>query len=160
MSIIQTHISDCKVFYPEIFSDSRGHFTEIYNQSKMNILSLQINYSKSKYGVFRGIHRTPYSKLVTCVSGSIYDICVDLRSDSITYKKYFGIRLDSKVLNTIYIPPYCGHGFLALEDSMVIYSQADVYNKSLDETYCYKDFNIDMPFDPIILSDKDMGICI
>lgn len=159
MNIVSTNIVDCKVYYPNLFTDNRGVFTELYKLIDINFESKQSNCSFSKLGVFRGIHRTPYAKLVTCVSGVIYDICVDLRKDSQTYNKYFGIYLDNKSFNTIYIPPYCGHGFLALKDSVVLYSQSDIYNKHTDETYCYKKLNIELPFDPLIMSKKDMLSC-
>lgn len=155
-----TNIADCIFYKPSIFSDKRGFFSEIYKQSLMpGINSVQTNFSKSKAGVLRGVHRTPYSKFVTCVSGKIYDVCVDLRKDSPTYTQHFGLELNDTDLVSLYIPSYCGHAFLALEDSIVIYHQTGEYDKSVDETYCYKNFDIAWPIQPTIISDKDLFFC-
>jgi dTDP-4-dehydrorhamnose 3,5-epimerase len=113
----------------------------------------------SKTGVLRGVHRTPYAKLVTCIRGKIYDVCVDLRLDSPTYNMTFGIELNSNNLFSLYIPPYCGHGFLALEESVVLYHQDGEYDRTLDETYCYKHFDIKWPKEPLLVSNKDSDIC-
>lgn len=156
----QTIIPDCILLKPDIFKDSRGVFTEIYKQTILpKFIPIQSNCSISKTGVLRGIHRTPYAKLVTCISGKIYDVCVDLRPNSPSYKETFGVELNSSNMYSLYIPPYCGHGFLALEQSIVIYHQDDEYSKIVDETYCYKQFNIRWPQDPLIVSDKDLNIC-
>jgi dTDP-4-dehydrorhamnose 3,5-epimerase len=155
-----TTISECVILKPLIHQDNRGRFTEIYKTSSMPYFKpMQSNCSISKPGVLRGIHRTPYAKLVTCLKGRIYDVCVDLRPDSNTYRKTFAIELNSFDLNALYIPPYCGHGFLALEESIVLYHQDQEYDASLDETYCYKHFDINWPKVPSIISDKDLSIC-
>lgn len=156
-----TNIKDCIVFCPNLYQDSRGIFTEVYKTS-MSPIDFQIkqtNCSVSKAGVLRGIHRTPYAKLVTCVKGSVYDVCVDLRPDSPTYQDYYGILLNSDNMCSLYIPPYCGHGFLALEESVLVYHQDQEYNKTLDETYCYKQYKISWPKEPLIVSEKDLGAC-
>lgn len=158
--IENTKITDCALLKPDLYRDHRGVFTEIYKRSIFDKFQpVQTNCSISKLGVLRGIHRTPYAKLVTCISGSIYDVCVDLRPDSDTYRQAFGIELNSSNLFSLYIPPYCGHAFLALEDSVVLYHQDGEYDKTLDETYCYKHFDIQWPKQPLIISNKDLDIC-
>lgn len=156
-----THIENCFWTEPKIFEDHRGIFSEIFKNSATEPLfkPLQSNYSFSKKGTLRGIHRTPYAKYVTCVKGTVYDVCVDLRPASPTYEQYFGIWLSESVLNSLYIPPFCGHAFLALEDSILIYQQNREYDPKLDETFCYKDYNIRWPMTPSIISDKDNNIC-
>ena len=62
-------------------------------------------------------------------------------------------------MSSLYIPPYCGHGFLALEDSILIYQQSQEYNSKVDEAYCWKDFNIEWPINPSIISEKDKNSC-
>lgn len=161
MIIHTTTINQCFWIEPKQYVDKRGVFSEIFKQSTINIFQpVQTNYSFSKAGTLRGIHRTPYSKLVTCVSGKVYDVCVDLRTSSPTYKQYFGLLLEPKTLYGLYIPPYCGHAFLALEDSVLIYQQDHEYDKDLDQTYCYKKYSIDWPISPTIISDKDSQICL
>ena len=155
-----TNLADCVYFTPDLYKDNRGVFTELYKRSVLpGFQPYQSNCSISKAGVLRGIHRTPYAKMVTCVHGSIYDVCVDLRPDSKTYLKYFGLYLDSSNLRSLYIPAYCGHGFLALEESVVLYHQDSEYDPSVDETYCYKHFDIQWPREPLIISNKDLNIC-
>lgn len=152
-----TTIDDCIVVPHSKFMDHRGYFSETYRASQMPWFKpAQNNYSFSKAGVLRGIHRTPYAKLVTCVYGKIFDVCVDLRPESPTYKKHYAIELSETSGVSIYIPPYCGHGFLAQEDSLVVYLQDGEYVSLLDETYSYKSFDISWPIDtPPILSNKD-----
>lgn len=142
--------------------DSRGVFSEIFKNSHIKdpFKIAQVNYSFSKKGVLRGIHRAPYAKYVTCVQGEVYDVCVDLRTDSPTYKQYFGVVLDAKKLNSIFIPSFCGHAFIAAVDSIVLYQQGDIYNPDTDEAFCYKDFDIKWPINPEIISNKDKVSCL
>lgn len=149
-----THIQDCIVYTPKIIPDYRGFFSELYN-NLYNINIKQINCSFSHKGVFRGIHEASFAKLVSCVHGRIIDFCVDLRSDSPTYLQYFSIELSQSNYKQLYIPPYCGHGFFALEDSVVVYAQNDIYSTDKEKTHCYKNFFLDIPDINLILSDKD-----
>jgi len=157
----ETHIENCFWTQPKIFEDHRGRFSEIFKVSSVEPLfnPEQSNYSFSKKGTLRGVHRTPYAKYVTCVKGTVYDVCIDLRPHSKTYNQYFGICLSEYVLNSLYIPPFCGHAFLALEDSILIYQQNQEYNPSLDETFCYKNYDINWPATVDIISNKDKNIC-
>ena len=160
MIIHDTIISDCLWIEPKQFDDNRGIFSEIFKQSALpSFKPKQSNYSFSKKGVLRGIHRTPYAKLVTCVHGTVYDVCVDLRENSPTHGQHFGICLSQTVLNSLYIPPYCGHGFLALEDSILVYQQTEEYDPNKDQAYCWKNYNINWPMEPSIISRKDENIC-
>jgi dTDP-4-dehydrorhamnose 3,5-epimerase len=163
IQIDKTHINDCFVIKYNQFQDHRGHFSELYKASELSLFKpIQSNYSFSKKNVLRGIHRTPYAKLVSCIHGAVFDVCVDLREDSSTYLQYYSIELNPEYHNSIYIPPYCGHGFLALKDGIVIYYQDQEYNQLTDETYCYKNFNIKWPsinHESISISSKDIGSC-
>lgn len=159
MQITRTNIDDCYWAKPHQFVDHRGVFSEIYRTDILNFNSKQTNYSFSKRGTIRGIHQTPYGKYVTCVRGEIYDVCLDLRINSKTYKQYFSIFLNQNNLYSLFIPPFCGHAFLAIEDSVVVYHQADHYDATQDKTFCYCDFDIEWPFQPQIISDKDSNVC-
>jgi dTDP-4-dehydrorhamnose 3,5-epimerase len=157
-----TYIKDCFWAEHNIFRDERGIFSEIFKNSHLNDLfkPVQSNYSFSKKGSLRGIHRTPYAKYVTCVKGEVYDVCVDLRKDSPTYGKYFSLLLNEHNLYSLYIPPYCGHAFLAITDSVLIYHQDGEYNPDLDETFCYKSYNIPWIENlSYIISLKDRACC-
>lgn len=158
MRIQPTNIPDCVVIQYKPFYDDRGIFCESFKQSAIPWFKpAQSNYSFSRKGVLRGLHRTPYAKLVTCVHGSVFDVCVDLRENSPTYKQHFGLTLSYD--KALYIPPYCGHGFLAIEDSIVVYHQDEEYNASKDETYCMTSYEIPWPIQPQIISNKDMRAC-
>lgn len=160
MQINFTKINSCVWIQPTIFNDDRGIFCETFKQSFWDTFKpVQSNYSFSKAGVLRGIHRTPYAKLVTCVKGSVYDVCIDLRTDSETYGQHYGIILNHRKLNSLYIPPYCGHAFLSLEDSILIYQQDQEYDSKLDETYCHQQYDILWPNYATIISEKDKRAC-
>ena len=156
MSAQTTSILDCLIYKTKHISDHRGFFSELYNNS-YNIESKQINCSFSHKNVFRGIHQATFAKLVSCVSGKIIDFCVDLRPESPTYLQHFAIELSPEKNKQLYIPHNCGHGFFALEDSIVVYAQDDIYDASKETTHCYKQFNLILPIINIemILSDKD-----
>ncbi len=161
MKINETNIKDCVWLESQKIEDNRGFFSELYRSSILNSFkSMQSNYSFSKRGTLRGIHRTPYAKLVTCVQGLIYDVCVDLRPESDTYNDVFGMCLSESDMNSIYIPEFCGHAFLALKDSVVIYQQSGEYNPLTDEVFCYKSYDIHWPgIPPKYMSNKDTGAC-
>lgn len=153
-------VKDCQVFEIKKFNDERGFFSELYNQNTQNLNVKQINYSFSNKGTLRGIHCAPFWKLVTCVKGKILDVCVDLREDSTTYLSHVAVELSAENMKSIFIPENCGHAFLALEDSKVIYSQGDVYNPNKEKNFPYNDpsFNIKWPhMDKYLISKKDLN---
>lgn len=146
------------VLKPEIFYDSRGSFQEIYNESKSQPYQWkQVNCSVSAANVVRGIHRSPYAKLCTCLSGRIWDVVVDLRITSPTYKQWDAAWLEPGM--QIFIPAHCGHGFLSVEDnSRLLYLQDDVYIPDLEEQVHWQnpEINITWPEREFyILSEKD-----
>ncbi|MHA1948305.1 MAG: dTDP-4-dehydrorhamnose 3,5-epimerase family protein [Candidatus Thorarchaeota archaeon] len=152
-------------------SDDRGHFEEIFHKEKAcselpswgySPWGQQVSMSCSRKNVVRGIHRTPYPKFVTCVSGSIYDVIVDLREDSPTYLNTFGTWLSGANVTVeksirVYIPAYCGHGFFSQDDdSILLYLQPQVWQPDQDKAYHWQSFEIDWPERPEYhLSDKD-----
>lgn len=158
MESVQTHIKDCFFLRTEQHHDSRGFFEELFNQSVYNLEAKQVNRSFSHQGTIRGIHISPYFKLITCISGSIFDVCVDLRKDSPSYLRHFSIVLDDENRTQLYCPPYCGHAFLALKESEIIYTQGGIFNQSCDVNVLWNDeaININWPvMDQYILSSKD-----
>jgi len=117
-------IEGLHVIEPKVFTDSRGYFFESYNQRDMEVLGfdmkfVQDNQSKSVKGVLRGMHfqkRHPQGKLVRVISGSVYDVAIDLRAGSATYGRWFGVELTSGNRKQFYIPKGFAHGFLVLSD--------------------------------------------
>jgi dTDP-4-dehydrorhamnose 3,5-epimerase len=168
MKIKELAISDVKLLEPEIISDKRGYFYEVYNKSVFDKLMdkkinfVQDNQSLSKKGVIRGLHyqNKPYEqgKLVRVISGSIFDVAVDLRKNSSTYLKWVYEILSSENRKQLWIPEGFAHGFLSLEDNTtVIYKTTNFYSKEHERTLRYDDqaINILWPNSNHILSDKD-----
>ncbi len=170
MSFIRTELDGVLIYEPKVFPDGRGYFFESYNQN--NFLELGLNYnfvqdnqSKSSYGVLRGLHYQlePYAqtKLVRVISGKIWDVIVDIRKNSPTYKKWIGMELSEDNFRQVVIPKGFAHGFIVLSDEAVISYKCDnFYNKQSEGGVRFDDpeLHIDwkLPSKDILLSDKDM----
>ena len=164
--IKETGIIDVKFVEVKKFEDNRGFFQELYRNEIFKKLGIknkfnQLNLSFSEKNVFRGFHfqlnPEPQGKLVTVVSGKIIDYAIDLRSNSQYYKKNVNYELTNGKL--LYIPEGFAHGFLALENSYVLYLTTNEFNKELDSGVRYddKELCIKLP-DNIIISDKDKNL--
>lgn len=125
------------VIEPTVHGDSRGYFMETYNENDMkeaglDMVFVQDNQSCSTKGVLRGLHfqkEFPQGKLVRVIKGSVYDVAVDLRSNSETYGKYYGIELTEENKKQFYIPQGFAHGFLVLSDvAEFCYKCTDFYH--------------------------------
>ena len=169
MKVTPSHIADVLLIEPEIFGDDRGFFFESFNQENFEKVTgkkinfVQDNQSISVKGVLRGLHfqkTAPQSKLVRCVVGEVYDVVVDLRKSSDTYKKWFGIKLSEDNMKMMLVPKGFAHGFVTLSDVAVFHYKCDeLYMPSSDGGIIYNDpeLNIDWGVDvnELILSDKD-----
>lgn len=169
MKIIETEIPGLLIIEPRVFADERGYFFESYNQQKFEKKSfethfVQDNESKSQYGVIRGLHYqlAPYSqaKLVRVISGSVYDVAVDLRTGSPTFGKWVGLVLSEDNKKQFFIPKGFAHGFSVLSESAIFsYKCDDYYNPSADRGIRFDDpaLGIDwmIPKEKQIISDKD-----
>ena len=125
MKVISTSLKDCKIIKPKIFKDERGFFLETFQEEKYseifgsNISFVQDNYSRSTMGTLRGLHfqnQKPQGKLVRVSRGSVFDVAVDLRSESPTFGRWEGFDLNEENLNQLWIPPGFAHGFLATSE--------------------------------------------
>jgi len=149
----------------EIFLDERGYFYEKYNHQFLidkNINFVQENISKSKKGTIRGLHwqTKPNSqdKLVTCITGQIYDVAVDLRKSSKTFGQYCSIVLNEFENTSLWIPKGFAHGFQALTDNCIIsYSVSGNFSKDGSQTInpLCPTIKIAWPIKNFILSDND-----
>jgi len=167
MKLIETPVKDAYLVEPDRYDDHRGFFQEIYNFNRSGevtpifVPATQVNWSYSHRNVIRGIHKVPFFKVCTCVSGELWDVVVDLRKTSPTYKKWFGVWLNPEAPRQLFVPPHCGHGFFAATDNTIlIYAQGGCYEPSLEESVYYADptLNIEWPKTrdgDYILSDKD-----
>lgn len=125
------------IIEPAVHGDNRGYFMETYSQRDMaeagiDIVFVQDNQSCSTKGVLRGLHfqkQYPQTKLVRVIKGSVFDVAVDLRSDSPTYGKAFGVELTEENKKQFLIPKGFAHGFLVLSDvSEFCYKCDDFYH--------------------------------
>lgn len=153
---------------PRAFADDRGFFLESYKKSdfvKNGIVAefQQDNHSLSSTGVLRGLHyqKPPYTqaKLVRVIKGTAWDVAVDIRKNSPTYKKWIGVELSEENRRMFYIPEGFAHGFLALTDEVhLLYKCSNEYSPSHDAGIIWNDpeLAIEWPVDGPLLSDKDL----
>jgi len=169
MKIEETFIKDLLIIEPSVFGDERGYFFEAYSKVKLadlgiNIEFVQDNQSFSKKGTLRGLHyqNPPFAqtKLVRVLQGEIIDIAVDLRKESSTFGKSFGILLSGENKKQLLVPQGFAHGFSVIsETASVIYKCDQFYNKDSEGGIKYDDpsLNIDwgMNLEEAIVSEKD-----
>ena len=164
-------IQGLHVITPAVHGDKRGYFTETYNKRDLSSIGLnydfvQDNQSGSTKGVLRGLHfqmNHPQTKLVRVIKGSVFDVAVDLRPDSQTFGKYFGIELSAENHKQFLIPKNFAHGFLVLSDEAEFCYKCDEFYDPKDECgiiYSDPDINIKWPkFEtPFILSERDLKL--
>ncbi|HLO59944.1 MAG TPA: dTDP-4-dehydrorhamnose 3,5-epimerase [Bacteroidales bacterium] len=169
MELTETGFKGLVVLKPKIFEDSRGYFYESYNKkilsdNDINLDFVQDNQSLSSFGTIRGLHYQliPYAqtKLVRVILGSVYDVAVDIRKESPTFGKWFGIELtDSNKLQML-IPKGFAHGFSVLsEKAVVMYKTDDYYNKESERGIAYNDSSLQIdwkiPVSSFVISEKD-----
>lgn len=170
-SFQKTEISGLLVVTPFHADDIRGGFTKDYSTDVFNLYGVrhdiqEVFYSTSHKGVVRGLHFQrvkQQEKLVRCIYGHIYDVVVDLRGNSPTFKKWLGFDLTGENHLAVLVPAGCAHGFIALEESMVSYKCNMCFSKQYDGGIRWNDpdINVAWPLEAIgdtesvILSDKD-----
>lgn len=153
------------------YEDDRGFFARYYCRKEFEEESLdtnivQVNNSLSRYkGTLRGIHyQLPPKaevKIVRCIKGSLFDVILDLRSESETFGHWFGEVLSAENRRMMYVPKGFGHAFLTLEDDTeTLYMVTEFYSPDHERGLRYNDpeFQIKWPFDPVVISDKDKNI--
>tara|TARA_B110000444_G_scaffold40945_1_gene36883 strand:+ start:397 stop:924 length:528 start_codon:yes stop_codon:yes gene_type:complete len=159
--IIKTKFDNLILIKKQKFIDSRGYFQELMVEKNIKIKFPFHVMSLSKKNVIRGLHiqtKNPQGKFITVIKGKIFDVAVDLRKKSKTYRKYFSKILSAKNSLSIYIPPGFAHGFCALDkDNIVVYSCTQYRNakSEMGIEYNDKDLNIRWPIKKPILSIKD-----
>lgn len=166
---IETSIPDLVIYRPRVFGDNRGHFFESFNakhfqERGINHQFVQDNRSTSSRGTLRGLHlqtgTSAQAKLVSVLRGHVYDVAVDLRPNSPTFKKWYGLDLTEEIPQSLYVPRGFAHGFVVLSESAEFFYKVDnFYDKSSESGVLFndKDLSIDwkFPSDQFILSDKD-----
>ena len=167
----KTKIKDCYQIDLKKLSDDRGFFSRMFclrelKDNRINIKKfVQSNNSLSKKkGTFRGFHfqNSPYQedKLIRCVKGEVFNICLDLRKNSKTYLKYVGLYLSEKNRTMMLVPKGCANAHLTLKnDSEIIYFSSQYYAPKYESGVKYNDrlIKLRLPFKVMEISDKDLN---
>ena len=170
MKFREIELSGAYVIDIDPFEDERGLFARAWCQKEFEAHGLsssivQANISQNKKrGTLRGLHwqRQPYAecKLLRCTRGSVYDVIVDLRRDSDTFKSWVGVELTEQNHRMLLVPEDFAHGFQTLEDnSEVFYQVTQFYTPDAECGARYDDpaFAVDWPLDVTVISEKDAG---
>jgi dTDP-4-dehydrorhamnose 3,5-epimerase len=165
-------IKDLYVIEPTVYGDARGYFMETYNSEFIPYIHhldgtaasfVQDNESHSRKGVLRGLHfqkTKPQAKLVRVIEGEVYDVAVDLRSDSDTFGNYYGVILGAENKKQFFVPEGFAHGFLVLSDTATfIYKCTRIYAPEDEGALIWNDPDIGIKWPhvegEILLSEKD-----
>ena len=168
MNFIKTKLNGVFIIQLEKKEDERGFFSRVWDIKKFEeknlnskLVQSNISFTKKK-GTIRGLHYQihPYeeTKIILCTKGSVFDVIIDLRSDSATYKKWVFHNLSSEDYKMLFIPEGFAHGFQTLEDNTEIFYQvSQFYTPSAERGIRWDDplFNIDWPIKKKVISQKD-----
>jgi dTDP-4-dehydrorhamnose 3,5-epimerase len=169
MKVTETVLPGVLLIEPRVFGDSRGFFLETYSTQRYaeaGITSplIQDNWSHSCRGTLRGLHfqiQQPQGKLVHVMQGEIFDVAVDVRQDSPTFRKWVGVTLSAENKRQLWIPPGFAHGFAVLSETAdFVYKCTDSYAPEHERTLLWNDesIGVEWPLDTEpILSDKDQN---
>ena len=169
MKVVATALPEVLILEPKIFGDERGFFLESYNAkvfretTGLDVTFVQDNHSRSARNVLRGIHYQvvrPQGKLVRVVSGSVFDVAVDLRRASPSFGRWVGVELNAESHRQMWIPPGFGHGFLVLSAfADFLYKTTDYWVAGYDRTVRWDDptLAVEWPLAGVapVLSAKD-----
>jgi dTDP-4-dehydrorhamnose 3,5-epimerase len=157
ISVTATPLDGVLIVEPKVFGDARGFFFESFNAREfeaatgISTLFVQDNHSRSAQGVLRGLHvqaRHPQGKLVRVTSGEVFDVAVDIRRNSTTFGKWFGLHLSADNKKQLWIPPGLAHGFLVLSESAeFLYKTTDYWYPEFERSIAWNDpdLSIDWP---------------
>ena len=170
MIFTETKIKGVYIIEPELLTDERGFFARSFCKEEFqkhgldtDIVQCNISYNKKK-GTLRGMHYQvpPFeeAKIVSCTKGSIYDVVVDLRRDSPTYRYWHAEKLSADSYRMLCIPKGCAHGFLTLEDNCIVYYQMGaLYHSECARGIRWNDpaIGIEWPVPAGIISKQDQS---
>lgn len=164
LTFSKTEIEGVIIIETDLYNDQRGFFREIYRTDKYKDLNqnfVQDNHSHSKKGVLRGLHyqlNNPQGKLVTAISGEIFDVAVDIRKQSPTFGKWVGTLLSSSNKKQIFVPTGFAHGFCVLSEyADVLYQCTELYDAQDEYGLIWSDPDVDInwPISELTVSEKD-----
>jgi dTDP-4-dehydrorhamnose 3,5-epimerase len=168
MRFVQTEILGAFVVAPEPIFDDRGLFARIWCEREfaehgiaMTIRQCSVSVNRRR-GTMRGLHfqETPHAetRVVRCTSGAIYDVIVDLRSESPSFRRWIGVELTQENRTMVYVPEGCAHGFLTLVDNVeVFYQMSAFYSAPHAQGVRWNDpaFAIAWPSEIVVISERD-----
>jgi len=165
LTVIDTQFPDAKLIVPDVFADRRGYFKEIFSTGKYAAVGihdewLQDAVSRSGRNVLRGLHYDlRMAKLVQVLQGVAFDVIVDMRDGSPTFKRWQSFELTGDNHRQIYVPRGFAHGFLAQSEIVIFhYKMSALYDAAQERLLKWNDpsVGVDWPLDgPPILSGKD-----
>jgi len=171
MELVERVLTDAFILKPRVFKDDRGYFYESFNEKVFESLSgikvnfIQDNQSYSSKGTLRGLHfqkgDAAQAKLVRVTKGSAYDIAVDLRPDSPTFKQWYAVELSEHNHLQFFIPRGFAHAFVALVDDTIFQYKVDNYYSSVNDGGVFwndEELNITWPKLKLELSEKDNNL--
>jgi dTDP-4-dehydrorhamnose 3,5-epimerase len=170
LNFVPTFLAGAYILNPEPQSDNRGFFARTWCQREFEehglnprLVQCSISFNTNK-GTWRGMHyqAPPHeeAKLVRCTAGAIFDVIVDLRPHSPTFKQYLTVMLSAKNRKMLYVPEEFAHGFITLEDETeVLYQMSEFYSPESARGFRWNDpfFGIQLPFDVTVISERDRG---
>ncbi|MDB4035273.1 dTDP-4-dehydrorhamnose 3,5-epimerase [Pseudomonadales bacterium] len=168
MKFIQTHLAGAYLIELEKIVDQRGFFARTWCQNEFadkqlnsNFVQCNVSYNKMR-GTLRGMHyqKAPHgeAKLVRVTQGAVYDVIVDLRSDSKTIAQWFGVELTAENRRALFVPEGFAHGFITLKDnSEVLYQMSEFFYSSYSAGVRWNDpaFGIKWPISAKVISERD-----
>jgi dTDP-4-dehydrorhamnose 3,5-epimerase len=146
------------------FTDHRGDFTKLFHSDALSSLGLPFTpaesfLTRSKAGVIRGMHfqvgEAAHDKLVFCPKGRVLDVVVDVRPESAQFNKPVAVELSESSNTALLIGKGYGHGFLAMDDSWMLYSTTTVHNPALDRGVLWSSIDFDWPIEQPVISERD-----
>lgn len=166
MRVLQTGLAGLLIIEPKVHGDQRGFFKEFWKQSSFRQVGIlepfvQSNISRSSAGVLRGLHYQypkPQGKLIGVLEGRVFDVAVDIRVDSPTYRQWAGIELSAENHRQFYIPEGFAHGFCVLgESALMNYLCTEEFDAQADAAIAWNDpdLAIEWPVQAASLSTRD-----
>ena len=170
MIFTETKLKGAYIIEVKRLEDERGFFGRSYCENEFAELGLttgikqtNVSYNKKK-GTLRGMHMqiSPFeeTKLIRCTRGAIYDVIIDMREDSETYKQWIGVELTADNYRMLFVPEGFAHGFITLEDNTdITYQVTQFYTPGSERCIRWNDpaFNIKWPMEPVVISEKDQA---
>ena len=171
MELVEKVLTDAFVLKPRVFKDERGYFYESFNEQIFESLTdlkvnfIQDNQSYSSKGTLRGLHfqkgNAAQAKLVRVTKGIVYDVAVDLRPNSPTFKQWYGVELSEENHLQFFIPRGFAHAFVALEDNTIFQYKVDNYYSGVNDggvIWNDEELAITWPKLELELSEKDKNL--